>query len=35
MRDPLDYMLRRFGDNLVLTVAIAVMCAVLWLCGGL
>ena len=34
-RDPLDYLLRRFGDNLVGLVAVAVICVVLWLGGGL
>ena len=33
--DPFDYMLKRFGENLVGIVAIIAACAVVWLGGGL
>ncbi len=33
-RDPLDTLLRRFGENLVLVVAIAAVCGVVLLAGA-
>jgi len=35
MRDPMDWMLRKFGDSACGLVAIIAVCAVLWLGGGL
>ena len=35
MRDPFDRLCDRLGNHLVGLVAVAAVCGVLWICGGL